>query len=211
MAYVYQHIRLDTDEVFYIGIGSDTEGKYSRANKKEGRNARWVNVVNKVGYRVEIIKDSISWEEACKEEVRLIKFFGRENFNEGKLVNQTNGGDGTYGLIQSRELLDRLSNMNKGDKNPNWGKKHTKEARDKMGVNKGQKFPIDEIERNRRLLIKNANKRINELSDIELELAYWLDRVRDEIGENEQVVQLNKKERIKRYDRVKLKQQIEHQ
>jgi hypothetical protein len=80
-----------------------------------------------------------------------------------------------------------------------------------MGVNKGRKFPIDEIERNRRLLIKNANKRINELSDIELELAYWLGRVRDEIGENEQVVQLNKKERIKRYDRVKLKQQIEHQ
>lgn len=31
MAYVYRHIRLDKNEVFYIGIGTDTKN-YKRAN-----------------------------------------------------------------------------------------------------------------------------------------------------------------------------------
>lgn len=34
MAYVYRHIRLDKNEVFYIGIGSDDKGHYYRANSK---------------------------------------------------------------------------------------------------------------------------------------------------------------------------------
>ena len=34
MAYIYRHIRLDKNEPFYIGIGSDVEGKYKRANRK---------------------------------------------------------------------------------------------------------------------------------------------------------------------------------
>lgn len=41
MAYVYRHIRLDKNEPFYIGIGSDN--KYSRAKQKTGRNDRWHN------------------------------------------------------------------------------------------------------------------------------------------------------------------------
>lgn len=32
MAYVYRHIRLDKNQPFYIGIGSDTDGRYHRAN-----------------------------------------------------------------------------------------------------------------------------------------------------------------------------------
>lgn len=98
MAYVYQHIRNDTNEIFYIGIGSDTDGKYKRANRITNRSEYWNNIVNKVGYRVEILIDGISWEEACEEEIRLIKHYGRKNLNEGKLVNQTNGGEGTVGV-----------------------------------------------------------------------------------------------------------------
>lgn len=89
MAYVYQHIRLDTDEVFYIGIGSDTEGKYSRANSVIGRkNPYWHNIVNKVGHRVEILNDAMSWEEACEEERRLIKLYGR--VSDGGNLNKPN-------------------------------------------------------------------------------------------------------------------------
>jgi hypothetical protein len=114
MAYVYQHIRLDTDEVFYIGIGSDTEGKYIRAYKKNGRNLHWNHIVNKVGYRVEILKDGISWEEAYEEEKRFIKLYGRRNLNEGNLVNLTDGGDGTMGAIVSEETRLKLSELAKG-------------------------------------------------------------------------------------------------
>ena len=39
MAYVYQHVRLDTNEPFYIGIGSDDKN-YQRANNKFNRKSQ---------------------------------------------------------------------------------------------------------------------------------------------------------------------------
>ena len=36
MAYVYKHTRLDTNEIFYIGIGSDNS--FNRAFSKKKRN-----------------------------------------------------------------------------------------------------------------------------------------------------------------------------
>jgi hypothetical protein len=125
MAYVYQHIRLDTNEVFYIGIGSDTKGKFVRANTKKSRNEYWYNVVNKAGYKIEILLDGIEWDEACDEEIRLIKHYGRRDLNEGSLVNMTNGGDGTTGRfygeawnkgktnIFSEEALEKIRENNR--------------------------------------------------------------------------------------------------
>ena len=115
MAYVYQHIRNDTNEIFYIGIGSDTEGKYKRAYTKDSRNnPHWNRIVNKVGYRVEILIDGISWEEACKEEIRLIKHYGRRDLNEGTLVNMTDGGEGN--LNPSIETRLKISKAHIGMK-----------------------------------------------------------------------------------------------
>ena len=45
MAYVYQHIRKDTNKPFYIGIGSDFN--FYRANKFLGRNEIWKRIKNK--------------------------------------------------------------------------------------------------------------------------------------------------------------------
>ena len=43
MAYVYKHIRLDNNTVFYIGIGSDK--KYKRAHSKCDRNLHWKRII----------------------------------------------------------------------------------------------------------------------------------------------------------------------
>ena len=115
MAYVYQHIRLDTNEVFYIGIGSDTDGKFVRANNvRDRKNRYWNNIVNKVGYRVEILIDVINWVDACDEEIRLIKHYGRRDLNEGNLVNLTDGGEGGLGHIVSEEGKQKLRDARKG-------------------------------------------------------------------------------------------------
>jgi hypothetical protein len=37
MAYLYKHIRKDTNEVFYVGIGSDVD--YSRAHTRHKRSS----------------------------------------------------------------------------------------------------------------------------------------------------------------------------
>ena len=98
MAVVYKHIRKDTNEVFYIGIGS-----IKRAHTTKGRNKHWTRVVNKAGYEVIIISEGLSWEEACIEEIKLIKEYGRKDLNEGPLTNMTDGGDGSLNQVQTEE------------------------------------------------------------------------------------------------------------
>ena len=93
MAYVYKHIRLDTNEIFYIGIGKTKR----RITDRNNRNDRWTKVVNKAGFIAEIIEDGLDWQTASKKEMELIKFYGRADLGNGNLVNMTNGGDGFVG------------------------------------------------------------------------------------------------------------------
>jgi len=114
MAYVYQHIRLDNNKIFYIGIGSDST--YKRANNKYNRNQLWKRISKKYGYSVEIIYDNISWEDACNKEIELIKEYGRINLGFGNLVNMTDGGEGMIGLVHTEEHRKKNSDSNKGKK-----------------------------------------------------------------------------------------------
>jgi hypothetical protein len=114
MAYVYKHIRKDTNEVFYIGIGSDTLGKYTRAFDKNSRNRYWNFLTKKTDYIVEIVEDNLTWDVACKCEIELIKKYGRKDLSEGTLVNMTDGGDGTTGQIISDTHKQSISNKLKG-------------------------------------------------------------------------------------------------
>lgn len=105
-SYVYRHIRIDTNEVFYVGIG--TNGGYYkkdfyRAFAKNNRNTHWKNIVSKTGYSVEIIAEGLSWEDACKKEVEFISIYGRKDLNKGSLVNLTDGGDGVLNQIHSEK------------------------------------------------------------------------------------------------------------
>jgi len=110
MAYIYKHIRKDTNEVFYIGIGSDSS--YKRAHSKRGRNDHWKKLTNKVGYYVEIIEDGIDWQTACMKEINLILQYGRTDLGNGCLVNKTDGGDGH--MNPSLETRLKISKANKG-------------------------------------------------------------------------------------------------
>lgn len=107
MAYVYRHIRLDKNEPFYIGIGSDKT--YYRANKKSQRNMHWNRIVAKTNYEVEIMLDNLTWDEACEKEKEFIKLYKRNNYG-GILANITEGGDGVIGMIVSNETKNKLSN-----------------------------------------------------------------------------------------------------
>jgi hypothetical protein len=142
MAIVYEHIRNDTNEVFYVGIGK----KEKRAFSKHGRNPHWKNIVNKVGYTVNIVYKDIEHKEAKKIEILLIEKYGRKNLGLGNLVNMTDGGDGLLnpsietrkkigegnkGKTNSYETRQKLSEVNKGNTNM-LGKTHTEESKKKM-------------------------------------------------------------------------------
>jgi hypothetical protein len=108
---VYRHIRQDTNEVFYIGIGSK-----KRAYSKHGRNKWWNRIVDKTNYRVDILFDDMTWEQACEKEKEFIELYGRKDLGLGTLVNHTNGGDGTLGVKMSEKNKIKMSQLHKGKK-----------------------------------------------------------------------------------------------
>ena len=134
MAIVYEHIRNDTNEVFYVGIGEEEK----RAFNKHHRSPYWKHIVNKVGYSVNIIYKDIDWEDACKIEKLLIEKYGRKDLGLGNLVNMTDGGEGGSGVVVSEETRGKLSEGKKGNTNM-LGKTQSKETRKKIGeANKGK-------------------------------------------------------------------------
>lgn len=130
MAYLYRHIRLDKNEPFYIGIGSDSN--YRRAYRKDSRNKYWTNIVNKSNYKIEIVLDDLSWDDACKKEIEFIKLYGRRDLNKGILVNMTDGGEGTIGKILSDETKSKISKKVKENSHWKSNKKHTLETKLKI-------------------------------------------------------------------------------
>ena len=111
MAVVYQHKRLDTNDIFYIGIELDSDKKKAigkRSKVISNRNKHWKNIVNKVGYEIDILFLNLTNQEAIEIEKYLIKYYGRRDLNTGNLVNLTDGGEGTTNLVVSKET--RLKN-----------------------------------------------------------------------------------------------------
>ena len=130
MAIVYLHKKKNTDIVFYVGIGNNTKRAYTRAS----RNKWWTSIADKYGYDVEIIKENISWDEACLLEIELIRFYGRMCNNKGTLCNLTDGGDGVLGLVFSKESKERMRQAQLGKKHS-----HSEKTKRKIGLaNKGK-------------------------------------------------------------------------
>lgn len=161
---VYRHRRLDTYEVFYVGIGKTER----RAYRKHSRNKHWHNIVNKSGYLVEILAEVDTWEEACELEMLLISEYGREDLGLGNLVNMTDGGDGTVGSIFSEEHKRKLSEAKKGvtlselHKQKlsaiNKGKKHSYDAKSKIGnALRGSKSALSKLTEQQAFEIKYCN------------------------------------------------------
>lgn len=120
MAIVYQHRRNDTNEVFYVGIGTQKRRAYST----KARSKLWHNTVNKAyGYSVELLFEELTWEEACLQEILLITNLGRKDLGTGLLVNLTNGGEGIVGL---------KTNPHTGKPSWNAGVEWPQEQKDKL-------------------------------------------------------------------------------
>lgn len=122
MSYIYQHIRLDNNQIFYIGIGGEDNSpstNYGRAYSHNSRNKHWHNIVNKVGFKVEILFENLNWEDACLKEIEFIKQYGRMDLKTGILVNMTEGGEGVPN--PSEETRKKKSNSIKNiyKNNPN--------------------------------------------------------------------------------------------
>lgn len=120
---VYRHRRLDTYDVFYVGIAKSKRRPYS----KFSRNPFWKNVVAKAAYQVEIIASPETWQDCCELEQLLILEYGRADLGTGTLVNLTIGGEGIVGRVLSEKEKQRMKTAFKG-------KKHSEESKAKIGL-----------------------------------------------------------------------------
>jgi hypothetical protein len=149
MAYVYRHIRLDKNEPFYIGIGSDSN--FQRAYDKTSRNKHW-NHISVKEYDVEILMNDLTWDEACEKEKEFITLYGRNDLGLGTLCNMTDGGEGAINRIFTKQHKERISKSKMGHKvseetlyklrTARIGIKHTDQFKQKMSLrNSGKNNP----------------------------------------------------------------------
>lgn len=156
--YVYRHRRLDTNEIFYIGIGVK-----NRAYHKGNRGAWWKKVTAKTNYIVEIIASNLTRKKACELEIFLIQEYGRKCVNEGPLINLSLGGGSNSGYKHTEK--SKL-NMSISAKN----KIVTEEARINMSISRGMK--IINIETN--IIYRSITHAANEFNISPTTLARFL-------------------------------------
>jgi hypothetical protein len=102
MFYVYEHIRLDTNAVFYVGKGNG-----GRCFEVRRRNQYWKRVVSKAGgFYVRIVVDKIDEELAFLAEQELIAKLKLQGLT---LTNITDGGEGTSGYRHTDEARIKFS------------------------------------------------------------------------------------------------------
>ena len=142
--YVYEHIRLDKMEPFYIGKGKD-ERAYDLY-----RNDHHDAITDEYGHAVVIIADNLTEEEAYWLERDTIEDYvfnlgygidieGYRDYDH-KLPHLTNmdwgGIGGSSGIKRSEETKQRISESSKGKKMSDEAKRKMSESR------KGEKNPL---------------------------------------------------------------------
>ena len=177
MAYVYIHIREDNDEIFYVGI-SKQNNLYKRAFFKHRKNDIWNKIIKKTNYKVKILHDNLTLNEAKELEIKLIKEYGRINLGNGTLANLTDGGDGLNSYVFNEEQKKKMSLSQKnlylnGYVSPKKGKKISDETKVKMSKslkgktawNKGIKMSDERKLKFSRLNTKHSQETKNKISE----------------------------------------------
>ena len=167
MAVVYQHRRLDTNKIFYIGIGKTKRRAYSKSK----RNNYWFSIILKTEYSIEILYDNIDWDTACEKEIELIKKYGRKDIGTGILCNMTDGGEGGVNPNQTTRNMFRDKMIGNTYRR---GSTHTEETRKKIKQNRQYQIFTDEHKKNisnglmGRIVSSDTRKKIGEKNSISL-------------------------------------------
>jgi hypothetical protein len=119
MFYTYMHTRNDTRQPFYIG-----KGRGQRAWASRSRNQHWKNVVQRHGHGVELLAHWPTEKEAFEHERFLIACMKDMGI---KLVNMTDGGEGSSGFKLPEQAKQKLRALH-------LGKRPTAEALAKMSA-----------------------------------------------------------------------------
>lgn len=133
--YVYEWIRLDTNEPFYVGKGCKDRWRIL----DRGNNHHFNNIVNSIPVAVNILHDNLNEETAYGLECYYIYFY--RDVIGYNMCNISDGGEGCvlvgenhpmYGKHPTEETKAKISEALKGENHPMYGKHHSEEAKKKM-------------------------------------------------------------------------------
>jgi group I intron endonuclease len=205
--YIYDDISFDY-EPFYVGKGTGGRLKSSLLDRESPFKVNKINKIKKLGGEVITLKlyENLENIDSLEIEKLLIKKIGRRDLGLGTLVNQTDGGDGRLksphsdetklkisktkkekglSIPHSEETKRYLSDINKGENNPMFGKKHSDEVRENhslrvSGINHpmfGKKHSEDIIEKikNNRNVDQERNNEISRKNNSKSILQYDLE------------------------------------
>jgi len=168
MAYVYRHIRLDKNQPFYIGVGTDSLYKRAYQKSKTKRSEYWHNIAKK-GYEVEILMDNLTNKQAFEKEKEFINLYGRADLGLGILCNLTNGGEnppvhfGDNNPMKNKETAEKISKIRMGVKLSNGHRKNQSESAKKRNIvppsRKGKKMSNEGIKKMIDSRLKNGLNR----------------------------------------------------
>lgn len=127
--YVYEYVRLDTNEPFYIGKG--TGNRWKQLTKD--RNKYFKNIVNHRDVAVVILHDNLDEDTALQYECWHI--WQLRDVQGYWLANQTDGGEGIAGYKHTEETKQKIARKNKISMK---GKKKSEEH--KLNLSKSRKW-----------------------------------------------------------------------
>ena len=133
---------------YYSGEGIERVYNYHKSLREHNRsyNEHLLRSIEKYGFKAfEVIKYldyAFSLEELNIKEKVYIQLYN--SLKNG--YNETLGGEGTEGRPHSEETRKKISEANKGDNHPMYGKYHTEETKQKMSkIKKGENNPMHGI------------------------------------------------------------------
>jgi NUMOD3 motif len=102
--YTYAFLREDRTP-YYIGKGTGNRiySTYRKGAKPPKDKSRII-----------YLKQNLTEEQAFKHEIYMIAVFGRKDLGTGILINRTDGGEGSSGVLQSEETKIKRSKALKG-------------------------------------------------------------------------------------------------
>jgi hypothetical protein len=129
--YVYEHLRVDTGEPFYVG-----KGRRKRAFRSDGRSDFWKRIVQKSGgFTVRFVAKNLSEKIAFELEVKRIAALKRSG---ARICNLTAGGEGLSGYVPTEIHKKRISDSKSGKK---MKIEHVKRSAEKKTIKMvGKKF-----------------------------------------------------------------------
>jgi hypothetical protein len=110
--YVYEWIRLDTNEPFYVGKGKN--GRWRDC--KRGNNKHFNNLVNSIPVAVCMLHENLTEKEALDYECWYIDYYKYQIGYD--IVNICDGGEGVIGYVFTEDVKEKLRGIHAGDKNP---------------------------------------------------------------------------------------------